>query len=51
MGTETVLHSFTGGKDGGSPYVGVVRDRDGNLYGTADSGGASNAGLVYKIKP
>ena len=50
-GHETVLHSFTGGTDGGNPYVGVIRDWNGNLYGTADIGGASNAGVVFEIKP
>ena len=50
-GHETVLYSFTGGTDGGNPNVGVIRNWDGNLYGTADSGGASGAGVVFEIKP
>jgi uncharacterized repeat protein (TIGR03803 family) len=50
-GNETVLHSFTGGDDGGNPYVGVIFGPEGNLYGTADSGGASGAGAVFEIKP
>jgi uncharacterized repeat protein (TIGR03803 family) len=50
-GNETLLHSFTGGDDGGNPQVGVVLGPDGNLYGTADSGGAESAGVVFKIKP
>jgi uncharacterized repeat protein (TIGR03803 family) len=45
-----LLHSFTGGDDGGNPQVGVVLGPDGNLYGTADSGGAQSAGVVFKIK-
>ena len=48
-GQETVLHSFTGGADGANPYAGVVRDSSGNLYGTTFLGGASNAGVVYKV--
>jgi len=52
-GLETVLHSFTGGADGAYPYAGVIRDAEGNLYGTASSGGicggTSNGGLVYKL--
>jgi uncharacterized repeat protein (TIGR03803 family) len=32
-GHETVLHTFTGGADGGLPYAGLVRDSAGNLYG------------------
>ncbi len=47
--TETVLHSFTGGNDGKYPWGGLVRDDPGNLYGTATSGGSSNAGVVFKV--
>jgi len=50
-GKETVLYSFTGGSDGAHPYAGVVLDSSGNLYGTAYQGGASNAGVVYKLSP
>ncbi len=48
-GTETVLHSFTGGADGASPYAGLVRDAAGNLYGTTVSGGAYNYGTVFEV--
>ena len=48
-GNETVLYSFTGGADGGYPLGGVIRDSAGNLYGTTNGGGASGAGVVYKI--
>jgi uncharacterized repeat protein (TIGR03803 family) len=48
---ETVLYSFTGGPDGGSPYAGVARDAAGNLYGTTSAGGSDNAGVVYKLSP
>ena len=52
-GNETVLHSFTGGDDGKSPYAGVIRDSAGNLYGTTGSGGAGcpspGCGVVYKL--
>ena len=47
-GVGTVLHSFTGGTDGGAPISGLVRDAAGNLYGTAPDGG-SGSGLVFKI--
>ncbi|MGO4881518.1 MAG: choice-of-anchor tandem repeat GloVer-containing protein [Bryobacteraceae bacterium] len=58
-GTETVLHSFTGGWDGGNPYAGVVVDPAGNLYGTTPWGGKgglgsesfSGGGVVFKITP
>jgi uncharacterized repeat protein (TIGR03803 family) len=46
-GKQTVLHTFTGGVDGGYPN-GVILDPAGNLYGTAWYG-AFGAGVVYKI--
>src|SRR5437867_7981321 len=50
---HTVLYSFTSGADGGEPYKGVTLDREGNLYGTAVSGGSGSCeggcGLVYKL--
>jgi hypothetical protein len=55
--TFTVLHSFTGGQDGGGPMAGVTLDA-GNLYGTAFGGGntggdcpSGGCGTVYKLKP
>jgi uncharacterized repeat protein (TIGR03803 family) len=50
-GNETVLHSFTGGADGGNPYAGVILGPEGNLYGTTAFGGGTNAGVVFEIKP
>ena len=44
--TESVLYSFTGGNDGGTPYSGVILDSTGNLYGTAYYGGANTLGSV-----
>lgn len=50
---HTVLYSFTGGVDGGEPYKGVTIDSQGNLYGTAVTGGSGNCeggcGVVYKL--
>jgi uncharacterized repeat protein (TIGR03803 family) len=48
-GHLTVLHSFTGGADGGYPRTGVIRDSAGNLYGSTYGGGASDFGVVYKL--
>jgi len=53
-GKETVLHSFTGGKDGANPFAGLVMGNHGNLYGTAPAGGATcytsyTCGVVFKI--
>jgi len=50
-GRETLLHTFTGGTDGANPFGGVVRDAQGNLYGTTEHGGASGLGVVFKITP
>jgi uncharacterized repeat protein (TIGR03803 family) len=50
-GTETVLHSFTGGADGIIPIGGLLRDKAGNLYGTTSQGGSSNDGVLFKISP
>jgi uncharacterized repeat protein (TIGR03803 family) len=50
---HTVLYSFTGGADGGEPYKGVSLDGEGNLYGTAVTGGSGSCeggcGVVYKL--
>jgi len=50
-GAETVLYSFSGGSDGGSPRGGVVRDGSGNLYGTTFWGGALGFGVLFKLNP
>jgi uncharacterized repeat protein (TIGR03803 family) len=49
-GKETVLHRFTGA-DGAQPMASLLRDAAGNLYGTTSKGGASDAGVVFKITP
>jgi uncharacterized repeat protein (TIGR03803 family) len=46
---ETVVYSFTGGADGGRPYGGVIRDKNGKLYGTASEGGANDDGTVFEL--
>ena len=58
--TFQVVHNFTGGSTGYYPSAGIVRDRAGNLYGTAPYGGTytsncnydgtqTGCGLVYKL--
>src|SRR6266403_4354075 len=47
--TQKVLYAFTGGTDGREPYAGVVFDKAGNLYGTAQFGGASGHGTVFRL--
>ena len=46
----TSLHDFTGGNDGATPISSLVFDANGNLYGTASSGGVGN-GVVFEIAP
>jgi len=48
-GSETILHSFGAVNDGASPFVGLVRDKSGNLYGVTDGGGTHNHGSVFKL--
>lgn len=65
-GTYLNLHDFggtivnadgTGGPDGTYPFAGVTIDRNGNLYGTTEYGGANksdvgpsaNSGMVWEI--
>ena len=50
-GKETVLHSFSDGADGSGPQAGLVRDEEGNLYGTTPYGGTSGNGVVFKLDP
>ena len=51
-GTLTNLYSFSGPpNDGSHPHSSLVPGNDGNFYGTAYSGGASNAGNVLRIRP
>lgn len=46
-GEYTVIHTFTGGADGGSPD-GVVTNGTGYLYGTA-SYGVADGGVIFKM--
>jgi len=53
--TQSVLYSFTGGKDGGGPGGGLVIDQSGYLYGTTPTGGkpsgcaGNGCGVVYQL--
>ena len=46
----TILHAFTGRKDGGFPG-GVLLGSDGNLFGAAQSGGSLYEGVIFEISP
>ncbi|MGB8834444.1 MAG: choice-of-anchor tandem repeat GloVer-containing protein [Candidatus Sulfotelmatobacter sp.] len=47
--TFSVVHSFSGGSDGGNPVNGFSANTVGELFGTASSGGAYGNGVVYKM--
>jgi hypothetical protein len=47
--SEKILHSFTGGNDGGWPGAGVVIDAKGSLYGGAEFGAKGAGGIVFRL--
>ncbi|HEY6770766.1 MAG TPA: choice-of-anchor tandem repeat GloVer-containing protein [Candidatus Sulfotelmatobacter sp.] len=54
--TETVLHNFAGGADGGRPLSALVMDQAGNLFGTTYLGGnvkgqcgAQGCGAIFEL--
>jgi len=59
--TESVLYPFQGKRDGAYPNSGVILDSGGNLYGTAEFGGAyglancagsgPGCGVVFELSP
>lgn len=55
---QIVLHQFSSAAHGAYPSSGVIRDVEGNLYGTTNGsysdiggGGTRDAGVVFKIDP
>ncbi len=49
-GTFATLHVFAGGPtDGALPNSGLIRDTEGNLYGTTVGGGIHQSGVVFKL--
>src|SRR5271157_747216 len=49
--TKSLLYTFQGKLDGGSPGGIPAFDTNGAIYGTTTAGGSSNAGVVYKLTP
>jgi len=49
--TENDIYTFTGGNDGGLPYVGLIFDKAGNLYGAASDAGPGAGGTVFELTP
>jgi len=48
-GKETLLHKFGGRGDGVCPYGSLLRDANGDFYGTTTIGGANDDGTVYRL--
>jgi uncharacterized repeat protein (TIGR03803 family) len=45
-----IVHTFAGSPaDGANPYASLIQATDGKLYGTTQSGGANNAGTLYRL--
>jgi hypothetical protein len=49
--TETILHNFSGGRDGAAPSSGLIADAAGVLYGTTFAGGSLGRGTAFKLAP
>jgi len=49
--SKHTLHEFTGSPDGCAPFLNMVRDSVGNLYGVAEGGGAMDDGAIFQITP
>ncbi|MHC5595650.1 MAG: choice-of-anchor tandem repeat GloVer-containing protein [Nostoc sp.] len=49
-GTPTIVVTFNG-TNGANPSARLQLGSDGNYYGTASAGGASNRGVVFKLTP
>jgi uncharacterized repeat protein (TIGR03803 family) len=50
-GAYASLHAFTGGAGGSEPKGSLLRASDGNVYGTTASGGAFDAGTIFRLTP
>jgi uncharacterized repeat protein (TIGR03803 family) len=49
--TETAIHDFQNGDDGGVPYAGLIADQSGNFYGAATEGGNNGGGTIFELTP
>jgi uncharacterized repeat protein (TIGR03803 family) len=47
---ESLIHVFTGAKDGQGPWAGLVQGATGSFYGSA-GGSPSHGGLLFEMKP
>src|SRR6185369_11976747 len=47
--SEAALTTLEDFANGTTPVAGLVQAQDGLLYGTTESGGANNTGMVYQV--
>ncbi len=45
----TELRLLNGGSDGAFPFAGLIQGKDGNLYGTAEGGGTTFHGTIFRL--
>ena len=50
-GASVTLTTFEGGLDGEYPQSDLIQARDGNFYGTTDTGGTDNYGTFFQVTP
>jgi uncharacterized repeat protein (TIGR03803 family) len=50
-GRERVIHTFTGGNDGGVGSLGLLLHESSNLYGVTEEGGTHGAGTAFRLSP
>jgi uncharacterized repeat protein (TIGR03803 family) len=48
---ETVLYTFTGGADGGTPTGPLLRASNGVFFGTTENAGANGTGVAFELIP
>ena len=49
--SERTLHAFRGTPDGATPFVRVIADASGNLYGSTVLGGKFGDGCIFELRP
>jgi uncharacterized repeat protein (TIGR03803 family) len=49
--SKSTVHYFGGGTDGANPNSELLRDAQGNFYGTTYAGGSAQLGTVYELSP
>lgn len=52
--SQSVLYNFSGGRDGGGPFAGVIFGSKGRLFGTASNGGNGRpdpGGVIFRLDP